>query len=322
MEEQIKSLLEYAVRAPSVHNTQPWLFRVEKNSCKIYLNPKLKLSQADPMGRDSYISIGCCAENLILAAKCFGIFDRIIYHGENNLAAEVLFRPNGNKNEEYNRILETILQRVNSRGVFEKKPVEDSLVQRMSSIAQEYLDNVLEIHFIAEKEKIEALAALTAKGMRMAHRNPAFRKEMSRWINPNFSKKADGMPGYSLRMPMIISILTPFLMKFMDLGKFLAKLNYRSVSSAPLICIVTAKENSPTVWMKTGRLVERLMIELQNSGLQTSIFIAAIEIGDLHKNVQQLLGANLLPQFLFCAGSMAAKQPLTPKHPVEDKLLR
>src|SRR3989338_7328667 len=90
--EKIKFLLRYAILAPSTHNSQPWFFKIENNSCKIYADfEKYTIIEADPIKRDLYISLGCLIENLIVAAKYYNVFDRIEYCLEkgNDLVAEI-----------------------------------------------------------------------------------------------------------------------------------------------------------------------------------------------------------------------------------------
>src|SRR5689334_4164473 len=90
--DKIRFLLRYAQLAPSTHNIQPWLFKVAAPVLKIYFNPKLTLPEGDALGRDLYISIGCCIENLVTAATYFGLKTEVAYKdGADNLAAVVTF---------------------------------------------------------------------------------------------------------------------------------------------------------------------------------------------------------------------------------------
>ena len=322
--EKIEFLLQYAVLAPSTHNTQPWLFEISNSSCKIYLNPALRLPQADSRGRDTHISIGCCLENLVLAAKYFGMLERVEYHFKENLIAEVFFHDSTSTNHQYESMLLTIPKRMNARGVFEPQGVDRSIIDRVNSIiSKEYeFQPPITIFFTESKKNIEHLASLTAQGLQLAYTKPSFRKEMSRWIHNNLSKKVDGMPGYALRMPFLMSFIIPPAIRFFNIGKFLGKLNYRSFASAPAVCGFFSVEESKNVWLSTGRVAERIMLECQSHGLQTSIFVASIEMGELYKEVQEVFQTNLKPQFLFCIGYMENTQPKTPKHQVDEKLIK
>ena len=64
-----KELISYAIKAPSGHNTQPWLFRMQPNEIEILPDFGQSLPIVDPMNRELYISLGCAAENLCIAAQ-------------------------------------------------------------------------------------------------------------------------------------------------------------------------------------------------------------------------------------------------------------
>lgn len=325
--EEIKALLYYAILAPSTHNSQPWLFRVEGNSCKIYHNPSLRLPEADPLGRDLYISIGCSIENLVIAARNFGFYSDIIYHlsAEDNLVAEINFRkienPESIKKQNI-ALFNSISKRINVRGQFAKKEVPVDFLENLRKIAEGSEDKNLGVDFITMPRAIEKIAALTAEGIKIAYKKPSFRREMSRWMHSNFTRKLDGLPGYSLCMPALISFVMPTLIRFFNLGKILSYLNYKSIVSAPVIIVISARENSPRKWLEVGRIGERLMLSSTSLGLKNSIFVAAVEMGQLSQALQKLiLTENFTPQFLFAAGFMDTKQKSSPRRPLEDVLL-
>lgn len=68
----IRTALTMAVRAPSVHNTQPWLWRVGENSVHLYSNPSLQLPSADPDSRDLMISCGIALNHCAVAFAALG----------------------------------------------------------------------------------------------------------------------------------------------------------------------------------------------------------------------------------------------------------
>lgn len=318
MEEKIRFILGYAILAPSTHNSQPWLFKIENNSCRIYYDKKLLLPEADPKQRDLYISIGCMMENLIMAGSYFGIFKEFRYILEDNFIAEVFFEETGRGNTDLEYLVDTIPERVNARGVFEQRPVAEGIQAQMLSLNK---NGNIKIDFVTGKEKINKLALLTVEGLKFAYRRTSFRKEMYRWIHSSISADRQGMPGYSLRIPFILSFIIPTLVRFFNISPLLAKLNYKSISSAPLICVLSSKESTPLMWLETGRLAERFMLQLNSQNVRTSIFVASIEMGNLYEKVQETIALNLTPQFLFCAGYMKHVQEHSPRHPLYKKII-
>jgi nitroreductase len=68
----IRTALTMAVRAPSVHNTQPWLWSVGENSVHLHSNPTLQLLSTDPDSRDLMISCGIALNHCVVAFAALG----------------------------------------------------------------------------------------------------------------------------------------------------------------------------------------------------------------------------------------------------------
>ncbi len=61
----LRSLLKYAVLAPSGHNTQPWLFRpTEKDDLYLIADRTRALPVVDPHDRELIISCGAALDHL------------------------------------------------------------------------------------------------------------------------------------------------------------------------------------------------------------------------------------------------------------------
>jgi hypothetical protein len=68
------AVLYYASLAPSGHNSQPWYLRVlDQNEWVIGVDPLRRLPAVDPHNRETLLSIGAFAENLVAAAGTFGL---------------------------------------------------------------------------------------------------------------------------------------------------------------------------------------------------------------------------------------------------------
>jgi hypothetical protein len=68
----LRTVLTLANRAPSIHNTQPWHWRVGTASLDLYTEPDMQLPSTDPDGRDLIISCGAALHHCVVALAALG----------------------------------------------------------------------------------------------------------------------------------------------------------------------------------------------------------------------------------------------------------
>lgn len=319
-EEKILFLLKFGILAPSTHNSQPWLFKVESNICEIYSNPAIAIKEADPSGRDLYISLGCLIENIYIAAAYYNIVCKISYllDLDTNLVARLRFDNLDNTMEQilYKNLIRAIIKRQTVRGIFRNRVIDPKILKSIKSNNKEVILNT-----IIDSRMIEKLSDLTAKGLRLAYQNRSFRKEMATWFRTNLSTKKEGLPGYALNMSTPLSLIFPNLVRYFNIGTLVSKINYKSMSSAKMVCVFSSKLDDKKSWLEIGREAERVMLLLTSKNIKTSIFVAAVEIGELYLKVQEILKIKTRPQFILCAGYMDSDQKHTARYQVKEKII-
>ena len=82
---EVRTVLSAAAAAPSVHNTQPWRFRVRGQTIDLLADRDRQLQAQDPDGRALLMSCGAALLNLRVAAELLfgawlsGNFARVLF---------------------------------------------------------------------------------------------------------------------------------------------------------------------------------------------------------------------------------------------------
>jgi len=75
--DDLTCLVAAAARAPSVHNSQPWQFRVRGSDLELHADPRRMLPQVDPEGREMLISCGAALYGLRLGMRRLGYLPHV-----------------------------------------------------------------------------------------------------------------------------------------------------------------------------------------------------------------------------------------------------
>lgn len=73
----MRRAIEYAGRAPSVHNSQPWRWVAGPDAVDVFADPDGRLAAADPGGREMLLSCGAALHHLLVALAGLGFSARV-----------------------------------------------------------------------------------------------------------------------------------------------------------------------------------------------------------------------------------------------------
>ena len=135
--DQALSLLQFAVLAPSSHNTQPWHFHLSAGTIDLYADRTRALAVNDPEDRELTISCGCALMNLRAVAAARSIAAAVDFMpepDEPDLLARVRLAPSAAPAPEAD-LCEFIDRRRTWRMRFASRPVAQSAVAELAAAA-------------------------------------------------------------------------------------------------------------------------------------------------------------------------------------------
>ena len=318
--EKLRFLLRYAVRAPSGHNTQPWLFHIVDDAVQLHADRSRAMPAVDPGDRELIMSCGAALLHLRIALHHFGYAGEVTLFPDKNrpdyLARAGLGAPApAPPEDEY--LFRTIPHRRTYRFKFEDHPVPDQLQAALGEAAT--LEGA-RLHLIGNRAEQEAVADLVAAGDAILDENTQFRDELAAWMRANRDLSGDGMPGYAFGFGDVASHFVPFLIRKLDLLQSQAEKDRMLAATAPLLAVLETAADTPAAWLAAGQAVARVLLRAGAQGVWASFLNGPITVPELRTQLRARLGSDGFPQLLLRLG-YGPEVPPTPRREVGEVLI-
>src|SRR5690606_6476658 len=123
-------------------------------------------------------------------------------------------------------------------------------------------------------------------------------------------------------MPAAVSFIAPLLVKIAPIHTQEAPKVKQQVLTASTVAVVASPHDTKEEWMESGRILQRLWLEVTAAGLSASPVTAAIEAGgDTRKTIKNTTKSTLLPQAILRIGHNGDVLRSSPRRTVEEILL-
>ncbi len=318
---QLRFLLNYAVLAPSGHNTQPWLFRVGGDGIDVIADRRRALPVVDPGDRELTMSCGAALFHLRVAMRHFG-FTPVVELLPDAAQPDVLarIRMGASMEATFNdeRLFMAIAHRRTNRQPFADRPVPEAEVDHLAECAEE---EGAALQVVRADEEKQALAELIAEGDRRQASDKRFRRELAAWIHPNRSSSRDGIPGYAMGLGDLLSYAGPFVIRTFNWGEGQAAKDQQLAEGSPALLVLSTEDDTAAAWMAAGQALDRVLLQGQAYDLQASYLNQPIEVPALRPQVAERLGIDGHPQLILRMGYPTESVERTPRRPPEEVLL-
>ena len=305
-----ESLIHKAVRAPSSHNTQPWLFQVSESTISLYVDRTRALPVNDPDDRELTISCGCALMNLRVAAAAEGLDVRIealLVPDEPELLARCSFSMTPGAPAPEASLASVIEQRRTYRKRFLPRKVDTEALNLLIDSAER---EGAWLRPLTTDSARHRAAELVAEGDAAQWANPSWRRELAVWMHPR--RRGDGLTVPTLAAPIARVIVRTF-----DMGGGVGAKDRKMAEESPLLAVLGTDGDQARDWLLAGQALERVLLVACQNGLQASYLNQPIQVASLRPKLQDLVGAGF-PQILLRLGYPAEELPASPRRAVED----
>uniref|UniRef100_UPI003BEF3C32 Acg family FMN-binding oxidoreductase n=1 Tax=Burkholderia arboris TaxID=488730 RepID=UPI003BEF3C32 len=317
-DDQLKSLLAYAVLAPSSHNSQPWRFIVNGATIAVCADRVRALPVVDPFDRELIISCGAALLNLRVALDHAGLAHTISTFPSEvdpDLLALVRVCNDGYSDDALGTLFDAIQDRVTTRAPFESTAVPDEIQRELIAAGVAEGAEVACVDSIAHRARV---AELVAEADQQQFADPRFRRELASWIDPR--RRVDGMPAFAAGVPTLLDFAAPVVtmaVRTFDLGNGLAALHHQLVGASPLIVCISTVRDDREAWLAAGQALERILLVAARAGYTASYLNQPIEMAALRAHLSHLLGLRGEPQLLLRVGR-GPHTPHSPRRPLGE----
>lgn len=316
--EQLMFLLNYAVLAPSGHNTQPWWFEIDGGTVAIHADRTRALPVVDPGDRELVMSCGAALFHLRVAMRHFGL-EPVVHlfpdPDDQDLLARVEIGASYEPTMEDNRLFMAIKKRHTNRRAFEDRPVPARELERITTAAR---TEGAQLHVFTEPEGKHALADLIAEGDRIQGRDGRFRRELAMWVHPNRSRSRDGIPGYAQGVGDLLSYIGPLWIRTFDWGGEQAAKDRQLAEGSPVLLVLATEADDVRAHLRAGQALDRVLLTACTYDLDASYLNQPIEVSELRPKLAALIGGGH-PQLVLRMGYGPPVQT-TPRRPVAEVL--
>jgi nitroreductase len=306
--------LAAAVAAPSVHNSQPWRFRLSGDGViDVYVDRSRRLEVIDPRGREALISVGAAVFNLRVAMLAHGrvpMLELLPSPDEPDLAARVVVGPPAHVPETARLLAHAIPSRRTNRRPFAEIALPEEVLGDLVDAARVEGGCLVPVDPMVR----DAVLGLVRAAETRWRDNPDYWAELADWTLEG-NGRTDGVPPEAFG-PWSAMEAVPVR----DFG-LLQRVRRRAVrlfEIDPTIAVLYSPGDTREDWLRAGQALERTLLTATVRGVAATLMTQPLEYPDLRALIADPRTGQQ-PQAILRLG-YGPPSPPTPRRPVAEVL--
>lgn len=298
----IRTALEAARWAPSVHNTQPWSFAVSGGEISLRADVERKLRMGDPSGRELLISCGAALFTIRTALRCEG-FDPVVRvlpdPDRPSLVATITLGEAADADEHTRALGEQIERRRTHRAGFTDLPVPERLID---ALTREARAEGAKLTPVGSPEAVEIVAALTRAAQAAQSADRVLTLEVIRWARPPGSARTDGVPADAY--PRSAPRTDPYFPQrdYAWRHEWGTEGGQEQSTATGVVTLLTTRGDTREEWIAAGQALQRVLLDACAHGVSAAFHTQALEMYHLREFLRQEVCGHEYPQMIMRLG--------------------
>jgi hypothetical protein len=314
--DQLRRIVDLARLAPSVHNTQPWTWRIGGGRLELWADRDRSLPVSDPLGRNLVISCGATLQHAAVAAEALGAEPRIEYLPEgpdSDFLARFHLVPNHPTVDALAHV-NLLTARHTDRRRFTSWPVPEENLHHLAEAGSKWGATVLPVTDPGLRVEIEELLE-DARRRQVA--DPRIADETENWIDHS---ESDGVP--TDVVPRLEGARGERPTRF---GSGLVPdSDERVVRGTDGLLVISTRDDGPQSWLLAGATLSALWLKATENGLSVVPLSQVVEVERTRIGLERLMPPPArVPQILARVGWQEIGRdglPRTPRRTLDDVL--
>ncbi|MCU7724944.1 nitroreductase family protein [Actinoplanes sp. KI2] len=311
-ESDLRHAAEAGIRAPSLHNSQPWLFGLRDGAVEIRIDPRRQFGTGRS-GWAARLACGAALYNARLALAAAGhppVVDAHPDPADRDLVARLTPAEPRPPTYAEAELYDAVARRYSNRGPFWPAPVPAEVRRALLAAAR---DEVAWLDLLVGATALAAVSEIAYSADRVLRRDARYQAELATWTHAD--QAPDGVPAQAgAPLPEPQDLLPQRL--FTDRRRVPG----RDYEPEPLVGVLGVTGDRPADQIRAGQAMQKVLLTATAAGLDTSMISQPIEVPAAREQLRRSLGRSGSPQILIRFGYGTPGHP-TRRREVADVLI-
>ena len=313
----IADIIRYATLAANGHNTQPWQFRVEESAIEILPDLSRATPVVDPDNHHLLVSLGCAAENLLIAATATGRAGQL----ETDPGGERIRYSFSRAEARPHPLLAAIASRQSTRAEYDGRSVPAADIETLRQSAE---TPGVRLVLLTDRARVSQVRDLVVAGNNAQMADADFMAELKRWLrfNPRSAMASgDGLFSAASGNPVMPELLGGLAFDTFFTAGAESDKYARQIDSSAGIAIFLAEREDKAHWIAVGRACQRFALAATASGLKHAFVNQPVEVARLRPELAGLIGEGGMRPDIIMRFGYGPTLPFSTRRPMNAVLV-